>query len=319
MNIIPSTFNEHQIGRTVLGGKLESKNSRLNVSVILLNENGSHLNFQVLENLSAAGFRSVVSVEPTPDSYNLEDISRRFPEVKFVVPLEECTDGEIINMCMEEITSPYVLVLRDSLHIPQNILNTNLFENITKEKSYCVVPRLFDSSSQPVLVNIMPEAKKGIFCLSPANYVSEGLPTMFPFDYIGLYNREKFILLGGFDYTIKSPYWQNADLSMRAWLWGEKITISPSFQISYTASSPLLDSTRDFSYIKFYIKNILPKFKDDHGFIPLSSFFGFLFHSSSGFLETCSQFKSARCWVKKNEYRFKNDARTLVENWMDLK
>lgn len=318
MNIIPLTFNEHQVARTVLGGKLENP-YKMNCSVILLNENGSHLNSQSLENLSSCGFKSIVSVEPTPESYNLEDISRRYPNVKFIIPLEECTQGEIINMCMEEVSSSYVLVLRDSLHVPQNILNANLFENLTSEKTYCIVPRLFDSSNQPVFVNIMPESQKGYFQVTPANFVSEGLPTMCPFDFIGLYNREKFILLGGYDYTIKSSYWQNLDLSMRAWLWGERITISPSFKISFTSEVPVLDSTRNLSYIKFYIKNILPKFKDDHGIIPFSSFFGYLFHSSSGFLETCSQFKSARNWVRLNKYRFKKDAKYLVENWVGEK
>ncbi len=315
MNTIPLTFNEHQIDRTVLGGKLEPVGYKMNVSVILLNTTGSHLNFQTLENLAGCGFRSIVSVEPTPDSYNLEDISRRYPLVKFVVPLEECSDGEIINMCMAEISSTYVLVLRDSLHIPKGILNANLFENLVREKPYCIVPRLVDSSAQPVFVNFLPEACKGKFCLSPATYVSEGQPTMYPFDCIGLYNREKFILLGGYDHTIKSQYWQNVDLSMRAWLWGEKITISPSFQISYSAEVPIQDSTRDLSYIKFYIKNILPRFKDDHGYVPVISFPGFLLHSSSGLIETCSQFRAARRWVKLNEYRFKTDANILIENW----
>ena len=257
MNTIPLTFNEHQINRTVLGGKLENPHAKVNISVILLNSNGSHLNFQALDNLVNCGFRSIISVEPTAESYNLEDMSRRYPGVKFVIPLEKCTDGELINMCMSEISSSYVLVLRDSLHIPQNIITQNLLENLTKDKTYCIVPRLFDSSSQPLWINIKPEAQKGRLCLTPSNYVTDGLPTMYPFDYIGLYNREKFILLGGFDHTITSSYWQNADLSMRAWLWGERIVVSPSIQISYTSDAPVNDTTRNISYIKFYIKNVL--------------------------------------------------------------
>ena len=316
MNTIPLTFNEHQINRTVLGGKPESPHAKINVSVILLNTNGSHLNFQALDNLVSCGFRSIISVEPAAESYNLEDMSRRYPSVKFVIPLEKCSDGELINMCMSEISAPYVLILRDSLHIPQNIITANLLENLTKDKTYCIVPRLFDSANQPVMVNVKPEAQRGRFFMTPASYVNEGLPTMYPFDYIGLYNREKFILLGGFDYTITSSYWQNADLSMRAWLWGEKILVSPSLQISYTAEVPVSDTTRDLSYIKFYIKNILPKFKEDHGIISKLSFFGFLIHSSSGFIETCSQFNAARNWVKINKYRFKSDVRLLIQDWM---
>ncbi len=319
MNSIPLTFNEHQIDRTVLGGEPSPLSWKLNVSVIMLNTNGGHLRLQALDNLVSCGFRSIISVEPAPDSYNLEDLSRRYPSIKFVVPLKGTNDGELINMCMSEISSPYVLVLRDSMHIPQNILTANLAENLTKDKTYCVVPRLYEASGAPVLVNIMPEAVKGRFCLTQANYITEGLSTLFPFDYCGLYNREKFILLGGYDYTIESAYWQNADLSMRAWLWGEKITISPSFKISYSGEAPILDSTRSLSYIKFYIKNLLPKFKEDHGYVSNLSFFRFALHSTSGFVETISQFKQARRWVRLNKYRFKTDAKTLIENWVVTK
>lgn len=319
MNTIPLTFNDHQIDRTVLGDEPSSLNCKLNVSVIMLNTSGSHLRFQTLDNLVSCGFRSIISVEPNRDSYNLEDLSRRYPSIKFVVPLQKATDGELINMCMTEVSSPYVLVLRDTMHIPPNILTSNLAENLTKDKTFCIVPRLFECSGSPVLVNIIPEARKGRFCLTQVNYITDGLSTLFPFDYCGLYNREKFIQLGGYDYTIESPYWQNADLSMRAWLWGEEIKVFPSFKISYSTEAPVLDSTRNLSYVKFYIKNLLPKFREDHGYVSSWSFFGFLFHSASGILETVSQFKQAKKWTSLNKYRFKTDAKTLIENWVVTK
>ena len=103
---------------------------------------------------------------------------------------------------------------------------------------------------------------------------------------------------------------------MRAWLWGEEIKIFPSFKISYSGEAPILDSTRSLSYIKFYIKNLLPKFKEDHGYVSNLSFFRYALHSTSGFLETISQFKQARRWVGLNKYRFKTDAKSLIENWV---
>ncbi|MDE5899564.1 MAG: hypothetical protein K2H09_09950, partial [Treponemataceae bacterium] len=224
MNSIPSTFSEHQINRTVLGGKMPNGSAKMNVSVILLNSSGNHLRVQALENLLSCGFRSVVSVEPSPDSFNTEELSRRYPAIKFVVPLEKASDGELVNMCMAEVDSEYVLVLRDSLYIPSGILLQHLAEKLTKGRTYCIVPRLLDNKGQGISVQIVPEARRGRFLMTPSQFVADGLPTLFPYDYIGLYNREKFIQLGGFDYTISSSYWQNADLSLRAWLWGEKIT-----------------------------------------------------------------------------------------------
>lgn len=315
MNTIPSIFNEHQINRTVLGGSLKKMDYKMDVSVIMLNSSGSHLRIQTIENLISCGFRSIVWIEPTPDSFNLEDISKRYPDVKFVVPLSKSSDGELINACVSEIESEYFLVLRDSLRVPAGILLQNLAENLIKEKTFCIAPRLLESNGQGVSINVVPEAKKGRFLLTPAQFVIDGLPTLYPVDFIGLYNTEKFIQLGGYDFELKAPYWQNADLAIRAWLWGERITISTSFIIGYEQNRNIDDTTRNYSYLQFYLKNILPIYREDHAMIKSSAFLDFKSHSSCGFFEAFSHFKSAQKWVELNKYRFKMDIHSLIENW----
>ena len=52
MNTIPTTFDEHQITRTIIGGKPNVTPDVLNISVILLNKSGSHF---VDENLCVNG------------------------------------------------------------------------------------------------------------------------------------------------------------------------------------------------------------------------------------------------------------------------
>lgn len=314
MNTIPSIFNEHQINRTVLGGK-EKMVGKFNVSAIMLNTSGSHLRLQTLENLLSCGFDSIVWIEPTADNFNIEDISKKYPTVKFLIPLEKTTTGELINICVSEITSDYFIVLKDTLHIPPAFLQANLADFLTKQKNYCVVPRLVDEAGNAVSINVFPETVKGHFLMTKAQYVTEGLPTLSPQEFIGLYNREKFIQLGGFDYTIESPYWQNADLSVRSWLWGEKTTISTSLQISYNTEKPIDDVTKNYSYLRFYLKNILPVFKADHAIIKSSSFLNYKFHSHCGFFEAFSHFKTAQKWVDLNKYRFKMDIKSLIENW----
>ena len=51
MNTIPLTFNEHQISRTVIGGRENNSENTLNISVILLNGSGSHFKVNIFENL----------------------------------------------------------------------------------------------------------------------------------------------------------------------------------------------------------------------------------------------------------------------------
>ncbi len=319
MNTIPLIFNERQVNITVLGGQQAVPEPRMNVSVILLNGSGSNFRVQSLENLLKCGFRSIVSVEPDPGDFNIEDISRRYPSVKFIIPLERVTDGDLINIGMSEISSEYALVLRDSLSIPDGVLLPNLAGNLTKSGCYCVVPRLLDSGGRGFSVRFSPEAERGRFRVTPSSVVTDGAPTLYPFDSVGLYNREKFIRLGGFDYTITSPYWQNADLAVRSWLWGERTLLSTSFRLSYAEDVPVEDSTADLSYLRFYLKNLLPKFKIDHGVIGPPAFFRFLRNSSCGFFEALRQFSDARRWTEKNQYRFRTDIQSLIEGWESQK
>lgn len=318
MNSIPSTFNEYEINRTVLWGRGENTDFQLDITAILLNRSGSHLKTQIFDSLIQCGFRSIVSVEPDSESFNIEEISRRYPSVKFIIPREAASEGALINACISEFDSKYFIVLRDCFNIPKGFLTKNLAENILKDNNFCVVPRLIDKNGISIIVNFVPEARKGKFLIKPEQSVADGISTLYPFDFAGIYNREKFINLGGFDYTISSSYWQNADLSLRAWLWGERISITTKFQISYTEDVPVENSVPDISYVRFYLKNVLPKFRDDHGSVSSLAFPGFYVKSKCGIFEALAQFKDAAQWIKKNQFRFKKDMQYLIENWTNL-
>ena len=315
MSFIPSTFDEHQINMTVLGGKVSNSPETLNISVILLNSSASHLKFNVFENLLGCHFRSIISIEHDSENYSTEDISRKFPDIKFFIPLEKASDGELINLAMSEIDSDYVLVLRDSLYIPSGVVLANLAERLTGEKKYCIVPRLMDKNKNGLHTLLTPGAEKSHFVIDSSSFVTEGKKTIYPKDYVALYDRKKFIQLGGFDYTIKTPYWQNLDLAMRSWLWGEETCLTTMLQFSYIDEPPVDDRTINMDYLRYYLKNEVPKYKAQQAYIKNTSFLKFLFHSSCGYLEAKRQFKVAKQWVEKNKYRFKMDLQTFIKNW----
>ena len=319
MNFIPSAFSEYQIDRTILGGKQINPNAAFDISVIMLNTSGSHLRTQYFESLLNCGFKKIVSVEPDAESYNVEENSHRFPSVKFMIPREKTSDGVLINMAMLELDTKYVLVLRDSFHIPAGFLTRNLAEYLINTDLFCIVPRLLDNKGNGIITNFIPEAYRGKFKVGIRQVVLDALPTLYPFNNIALINRNKFIQMGGYDYSILNPYWQNLDFSIRSWLWGEKIVMTTKFQLAYAEDVPIEESVPDFSYLRFYLKNLLPRFKEDHGHISRFSFQLFFVKSSCGIFEALSQFKFAKIWVEKNQYRFKRDIQYLIENWAELK
>lgn len=314
MNSIPLTFSEHQIVRTILGGRENTDPNALNLSVILLNNSGSHFKLHVFENLLECNFKQIISVEHNSSNFT-DDVSKKYPMIKFIVPQEETTDGELINIAMSEITSDYVLVIRDSLYIPSGFILPHLAERLTKDGIYCIVPRLFDEKKNSIACTFNPSAENTHFKVESSVGMTDGMKTLYPFDYIAIYNREKFIQLGGFDWTIKSPYWQNLDLALRSWLWGEETRLTSLLQFTYISEPPIEDRSWNLDYLRYYLKNELPKIKMEQGYIKKSSFIIFLNRSSCGFLEARRQFKEAKNWVFKNKFRYKMDLQTFVENW----
>ena len=314
MNGIPLTFSEHQINRTILGGPKVTDPASLNISVILLNSSGSHFKLHVFENLLQCGFHTIVSVEHDSSNFT-DDVSKRFPMIKFLVPLEKTNDGDLINLAMSEVQTDYVLVLRDSLNIPANFMPSHLAERLTAESPYCIVPRLLDKNRAALPCAFSPSAERTHFVIDSSSEIANGKKTLFPFDFIGLYNRKKFIELGGFDWTIASPYWQNLDLAVRSWLWGEQTVLTSLLQFSYIDENPVNDTTYNLDYLRYYLKNELPKIRMEQGCLKKSSFPVFLLRSSCGIMEARRQFNAARTWVEKNKFRYKMDLQTLVQNW----
>ena len=314
MNIIPSTFDEHQINRTVIGGRIENKNASLNISVILLNNSGGHLKDALFENLMECNFRSIVSVELDSNNFSVEDLAKKYPSVKFIVPLEKTTDGEMINLAMAEVEADYVLVLRNSLDIHPGFIHQNLAERILKDDVFCVIPRLTDSNKNSIIEQFIPTVEKKHFAVKESFVVNDGLNTLFSADNIALYNRKKFIQLGGFDYAIKSKYWQNLDLGLRSWLWGEETKLTTLLQFSYI-QEPIFDKTINLDYLRFFLKNGVHKMKNNAAYISNLSFPKFFMNSSCGFLEAKRQFKATRKWIKQNKYKIKMDLETLIKNW----
>lgn len=315
MNTIPSTFNEHIINRTIIGGMENSSPDSLNISVILLSSEQNQFKTQTFENLRSCKFHSIISIEKDSKNFAIYEITKKYPEIKFIIPQEPTTDGELINIAMSELTTDYVLVLRDNLYVPTGVIMSHLAERLTSSSTYCIVPRLLDCNKKALACTFSPSVDKSKFTIASSIAASDGCKTVYPHDYIALYNRKKFLHLGGFDYTIKSSYWQNLDLAIRSWLWGEETKITSMLQFYYIEESKIPDTTVNLDYLRFYLKNQLPKIKMEAAYIKNSSFFKFYLHSGCGLLEARSQFNEARNWVSKNKYMFKMDMQAFVKNW----
>jgi hypothetical protein len=132
---------------------------------------------------------------------------------------------------------------------------------------------------------------------------------------VGIYDRERFIRLAGFDRTLKSRYWQLMDFGFRAYLWGGEIISTQTLKLSYETDFPTEKNMGSPDYNRFYLKNIAPVFRGDCAHLPLRRFPGFLLQTGGGISAAWEDFAESRRWVHANSFRWHSDPRAIVKRW----
>jgi len=330
MSTIPTTFNHNFPPYTVIGGR--ERYNTTGLSVVLLNRGGRYARRSLFHDFEKTGFDTVVSVEPEPAHYDLDELSARFPLVRFIIPHTRISLGEQINLAVSELVSPLFFVLWNDLKMIAGGTAHRMAERLTRPieskgngkgnsngKSQfmrlCTVPVIQNSRHDTIPTVIAPVIRQKKIQTRLLNPSSEGLPSLYPFDGVGIYDRERFIKLGGFDGTIKNRFWQLMDFGFRAYLWGEEISLNQTLKFCYEAAIPAEDNSAGGDYSRFYLKNIAPVFRNDCAYLPVRRFPGFLLKANNGVFNAWDDFSESRRWVTTNSFRWRCNPKTIASYW----
>ncbi len=318
MNTIPSTFNERNIPYTILfGGEEQEELLTLPISAVVLNRGGRHYRATAFEELTRWGIPSIISCENSVRSHDIEALSAEFPRVRFILPSEPISIGEMINIAIAESKTPLVLVVWSDVRI--EALAPAITDPSSEQARICTTPILLSKQGEQLPTQIVPSLQGSNFSTEQLFCLRDKTPTVYPFDFMGIYHKEKFIELGGFDYTIKNTYWQNLDFGMRSFLWGESISHSISLRMHYEAKPNLEDISADASYRRFYLKNLAPSLGRKGAVIRLGLFWSFLHNSGLNPINAWTHFQLGRQWVQRHASRFKSSANDLTKRWEPMK
>jgi hypothetical protein len=322
MSTIPTTFNQDFPSYTVVG-RGEKFNST-GFSVILLNRGGRYARRGLFHDLEKTGFDTVISVEPEPVHYDLYELSARFPFVSFVIPYTRISLGEQINLAVSRLDSPLFFILWNDLKMIAGGTAHRMAERLTRPAEsngksqfmrLCTVPLLQNSRLDTIPTVIAPVIRNKKIQTRFLNPAGEGFPSLYPYDGVGIYDRERFIQLGGFDGTLKNSFWQLMDFGFRAYLWGEEISLSQTLKFSYEASIPVEDNSAGNDYSRFYLKNIAPVFRNDCACLPMRRFPGFLLRTNNNIFDAWDDFSESRRWVNTNSFRWRCNPKTIAGYW----
>ena len=315
-NTIPTTFNERKVAHTIIGGaSYRGKEHGEDFCVIVLNRGRKYYRTLFFDQLAQEGFTSVISIEPHAETGDIESLSGKYPAVKFLFPQEPLTVGEMINIGIAETTAPYILVMWNDTRIPPGSFTPRVLEKIQHEHLLCAAPALSNVRGETVPNQLAPGLAGSVFSTEQLPCIKNKTATVYPYDFMGIYSRNKCIQLGGFDHTIKNPYWQNLDFGFRAHLWGESIRIFTSFRLQYEGEPAAENISIDASYRQFYLKNLAPELTPEGAEIPLRLFLFYMRKSGLNPLNAWRHFSAAQRWIELNKTRFKITARSLIEHW----
>jgi len=345
MNTIPIIFNEKITPYTAVGCK--DRTASTGITAVILNRSGytRRLLFQDIEKI---GFDNVISVESCAPHYDIDDLTNRFPFVRFILPENEINLGEQINLAACETESPLFYVMRSDMKIVAGGTAKRMAERLiinsatpdtpgggsalsseeknekTKQspkekkceiKRLCTIPVLMNSNYEILPSIIVPLTQKKKMSTHFMEPCSEGELSLYPFKGIGIYDRQRFIMAGGYDATLKSTHWQLMDFGFRAHLWGEEIALNLHFKLSCDGELQSENFSIDENYKRYYLKNLAPVYKNDYAHLPYYRFPEFLNKSEDDLFSALNEFKLARKWVKLNKYRFKCDARSVISRF----
>ncbi len=316
MNTTPTISNSTNQDRyTVVSGAVRDLPEFEGVSVVLLNRGGKPFKSRILSQLYDLKLKEIVSVETSRQIFEMENLASKFENVKFLTVSDQISIGERINIAAKVCSGSHILVFWNDMDLQIRSQADRIFNLALEGDFLCRVPLLLNTNNETIPIRFAPAFTHKKWEIYPLTAVRNKMPTLYPYDFCGIYNKQKFLLTGGYDKKYTNPYWQKLDFGLRCALWGETIETVTTVKLRYTTELPRENTTRDADYSRFFLKNLAIKFHGDSCSLPFGNFLYFAFKSGSNILFHYRLFREIQEWVNENSLRFKTDTFNLTELW----
>lgn len=304
---------------TVLGDKSHFLDDPKVFSFLLLvREDSPFFREELFKFLNDFSFiKEVLVVDRPSSSVDLEPYLQRYSKLRFILIDKEHTWGEKINIAIEEATTNHIFTLWSDTEIQNPFWLSSLFQGMSQKNCLCIVPELLDKESMVLPTIHVPAFYDKFLKILDLPCEEDIHFSLYPHDYIGLYNRSYFLSLGGFDSQISSSYWQKVDFGMRAYQWGEKIGIHRTVKLRYSGDFIIESLSEEEGYDFFYLKNYWPYYVKDHIELSFWHWLTLLKPSKIKFKDILKNTLEVKEWLYTHRYRYKKDLKGVIELWED--
>lgn len=211
---------------------------KLSISIVIPTYNGLELLKKFLPSIKrhANGYPIIV-VDDASDDTTVKWLEKNHPEITLVVHTENQGFAAAVNTGFQQATTDLVLLLNNDVAINQQTIS-RLAHNFRKEK------KLFAVGAKEVLPN-RTERGKSIGCFSRGLLVHSAAPnlergkTLWVFAASGMFSRKKWVELAGLDTLYYPAYWEDIDISYRAWKAGYTCLFDPRATVEHQAEATM--------------------------------------------------------------------------------
>ena len=220
------------------------------VSVIIPNYNGEELLSHNLPNvIKFCKACEIIIVDDASSDGSVKLIKKSYRDIKLIKNSRNLGFARSINIGVESASGDLVLLLNSDVSPREDFLDYAL-KQFKDKKLFAVALADFSHENGKIIKRGRGGAvfEKGF--VNHFKLPSEFGETLWVSGGSGLFDKEKFKALGGFDPIYAPFYWEDIDLSFRAWQMGWRCIFEPKSQV---------DHFHEKGAIKFFSSNFFVK------------------------------------------------------------
>lgn len=234
----------------------------LNISVVIPNYNGAHL-FPLtlpalLDALRYSGKQfEIIVVDDCSTDDSVEYLQNNFPDISLLSNKLNSGFSKTINKGIFAAKHELVLLLNSDVKLSSTYF-TNQFHYFRISDTFGVMGKIIGWED-----DIVQDAAKyprfhGFKLKTSTNYLTDGKSEIYSMYLSGanaLVNREKLLLLGGFNELYSPFYMEDVDLCIRAWRIGWKCYFEPTSVCRHKTSSSIALKEKEIYIRTIYNRN----------------------------------------------------------------
>lgn len=198
-----------------------------------------------------SGFIEILVVDNGSADGTQEFIAKNYPRVKVVALTQNMGFGPAINLGVQQVLSPLVFLMNDDVIVETDFLEP-LIKHFSDPLVFAVAPKMILENGEERWGHTAAKFYHGMLNLQALE--DNVRYNLFVCGGAGLFRRDYFLALGGFDLIYRPFYYEDVDICYRAWKRGWKLLYEPRSIIYHKQGT-----TVNKRFSKDYVQDIVRK------------------------------------------------------------